>query len=637
MCGIAGLFHPSGAFDADEAERALEAASRSMAYRGPDASKVVSCLEDGLSLAHRRLSILDLDRRSDQPMASADGFLRIVFNGEIYNFKELREELRAEGACFRTESDTEVLLEGYARWGLEKLLPKLAGMFAFALFDHRTKTLHLARDRAGKKPLFYRDAGGTFAFASEMRALLALLPSRPGLDPEGLDAFLTLKFVPSPATLVQGVLKLPPGHLLSKRGSEPAKVERWWQPLGGKACASPEAALERTRELLATAVRRRLVSDVPVCLFLSGGIDSSLIASFLAESGSQGMAAYSIGYDDLPAYSEYPYARMVAERFKLDYRKVELGSKEVSRLLEDDTLVLDEPISDWVWVPLYQLSRRAHEDGFKVVLVGEGADELFFGYDVMQDGLEDLARARNPLWRAAAALGSAALGPVYRHASRGHIRYDFLRRLAAGEPAYLGSSVGFPRSLRPQVAGPELKERSKGDPALSFLLGLYALHAGSPQAGDDGALVSLVEFYAKMGEVLLQRVDRVSMLHSLEARAPFLDHELVEHAFALPQAWKLPDGRLKGHLRDLAAGRLPKEIVSRPKMGFSFPFKEWLRGGLGSVVERAFESSRLFQDGWVSGEFCRDLLAEHRSRLVDHAPRVWTLYSLSRWYDRWMA
>jgi asparagine synthase (glutamine-hydrolysing) len=180
-------------------------------------------------------------------------------------------------------------------------------------------------------------------------------------------------------------------------------------------------------------------------------------------------------------------------------------------------------------------------------------------------------------------------------------------------------------------------ERSRGGSALEFLRDLYALHAGSPQAADDAALVSLVEFYTKMGEVLLQRVDRVTMLHSLEARAPFLDHDLVEYAFALPGAWKLPDGRLKGHLRDFAAGRLPEEIVSRPKMGFSFPFKEWLRGDLGAVVESAFESSRLFKDGWVSGEFCRDMLSEHRNGLVDHAPRVWMLYSLARWYDRWMS
>ncbi|MFA6028956.1 MAG: asparagine synthase (glutamine-hydrolyzing) [Elusimicrobiota bacterium] len=634
MCGIAGLFQSGPGFDAEAARRLLERSAGAMAHRGPDAAGI-RVLPEGLGLAHRRLSILDLDPRSDQPMVSADGRFSIVFNGEVYNYRALREELRAEGGSFRTESDTEVVLEAARVWGLERLLPRLAGMFAFALHDARTGRLVLARDRAGKKPLFYCVEGGRISFASELRGLLPLMLRAPAPDADGIDDYLTLKFVPSPNTLLAGVRRLPPGHLLVQEAGGEPRVERWWQPYAAAATAGGSLE-ERLDGLLRTAVARRLVSDVPVCLFLSGGIDSGLIASYLGETGGAGMAAYTASYPDLPGYSETDAARLSARAFGLDHREVALDSAEVLRLLRDDALVLDEPVSDWVWVPLYGLCRRARADGFKVALVGEGSDETFFGYDVMLDALTTLGRARDPRWRLLARGASALLAPLYRATPRGHQRFDLWRRIAAGEPAYLGSSVGFPPSLHPHAAGPALGAR-RGERAIASVAGLYRLHAEHcPRKDDDEALVSLVEFYGKMSEILLQRVDRVSMLHALEARAPFLDHELVEFAFSLGPGTRLPGGRLKGLLRDFARTRLPSEICGRRKMGFSFPFKEWLRGELGSEVGRVFSSSRLFRDGWVRADFAARLLAEHRRGLADHAPRVWMLYSLARWYDRWV-
>ncbi len=636
MCGILGILRPQG-LEPEAARRRLKTAADLMAHRGPDAEGF--SVSGSIALGHRRLAILDLDPRANQPMLSKDGSVRAAFNGEIYNFRELREELRALGALFSTESDTEVLIEGYRAWGLGGLLPRLAGMFAFALHDARSDTLYLARDRAGKKPLFYCEEAGELLFASEAKALLSLRGKAAALDPAGLDAYLALKFVPSPGTLFAGVSKVPPGHYLEKRGQGAPRLERFWLPFGKRGVpASEKDCLEELDSLFSQAVRRRLVSDVPVCLFLSGGVDSTLIASELARAGVKDMSAYSIGYEDLPEYNEFEYSRLSAERFPLRYEEVRMDSRRTLSLLQDDALVLDEPISDWVWVPLHELSRRAHQDGFKVVLVGEGSDELFFGYDVMSGGVRDVRRFKNPLWRGAAALGAAALAPVYHRVRRGHRRYDLLRRAGSGEPPYLGSSVGFHASQRHQVAGPALKCSPDRRRAMAFIESLYRTFGEySPLPGDPESLVSFIEFYTKMGEVLLQRVDRVSMLHSLEARAPFLDHELAEFCFSLPASLKLPEGELKGLLKRHARGRIPDAIIDRPKMGFSFPFKEWLRKDLGAPVESTLRSSRLFSEGWVDGPFCLRLLAEHRSGLVDHAPRLWMLYSLARWYDRWIA
>ena len=635
MCGIAGLLGPEGRLDPEDARRRLEAAGKAQAHRGPDASGVVYLPDHGLGLSHRRLSILDLSSRSDQPLASHDGRYLVCYNGEVYNYRALRGELLERGAVLRTDGDTEVVIEGVRLWGVEGFLARAAGMFAFALYDLKERRLVLARDRAGKKPLYYAWGPSGLVFASEMAALWRLDPSRRALDAQGLDAWLTLRFSPSPSTLCPGVAKLQPGHWLeARKGSEPV-VRRYWSPLGRTTPAGE--LLDRVDAALSTAARRRLVSDVPVCLFLSGGLDSSLVASYLGAAG-QGLTAYSVGYEDLPAYNEFRYAQAVARKLSLDYREVVLPSSAALDTLRDDSLVLDDPVSDWVWVPLHELSRRAHADGFKVVLMGEGSDEVFFGYDVMLKGLRQLERWTRPGWRALAKAGSAALAPVYRRSRRGHSRYDLWRRAAAGEPVYLGSSVGFPRSQRHLVAGPRLREAALRDEGTAFVSRLYAEYAaGAADPKDLAGLVSYVEFSSKMTEVLLQRADRVTMRHSLEARAPFLDHELVELAFSIPEAGKIPGRRLKGLLKELARRSLPAEVVDRPKMGFSFPFKEWLRGPLAPAVGDCFSQSRLFSDGWVDGDFARRLLAQHRRGAVDHAPRIWALYSLARWYDRWIA
>ncbi len=319
-----------------------------------------------------------------------------------------------------------------------------------------------------------------------------------------------------------------------------------------------------------------------------------------------------------------------------------MTARAAATALTDDTQWPDEPVADWAWVPLAELSRRAHADGFKVALVGEGSDEIFFGYHAMEKGLALSRFWSRPSAQVGARVLAALLAPVYRRSRRGHRRYDLWRRVAAGEPVYLGSSVGFGVSQRHQVAGPALRahlaqDGAVLDPGGRFVAGLHAaFEREAPDPSDLPTRIAFIEFYTKMGETLLVRVDRITMQHSLEARCPFLDHELVEWAFALPGHEKLSQGRLKGHLKSVAERHLPPEIVHRRKMGFSFPFKEWLRGDLGGVVAAAFAGGRIFRDGWLDPGFPAALLAAHRGGRADHAPRLWALLTLSRWYDRWI-
>lgn len=633
MCGILGTYAPNnGGFDAAVVKAKLEHGLTLIRHRGPDAGAVEVWGARRLGFGHRRLSIIDLDARANQPMSS--GGVTIVFNGEIYNFKELRADLEKHGASFRTSSDTEVLLVGYQKWGLAALLKKCAGMFAFALWDDAAGKLFLARDRAGKKPLYWAEDAGTLSFGSELAAVQALRPRRAEMSRLGLEAFLTLKFAPSPLTLVDGLQKVPAGHYLEV-GPAGRRLMPYWSPLGA---ARPEGNPEDLVDAaLGVATRRRMVADVPVCLFLSGGIDSSLITHHIAETGAKGTAAYTVGYDDMPGYNEFDYARMVAAKYPVDHREVMVSSKQVQDVLLDESMVLDDPITDWVWVPLHFLSQRARADGFKVVLLGEGSDELFFGYDVMQKGLRDLHRFRFAAWRGLARAAYRIGQPIYAVSHRGHRRFDLWRRAATGAPVYWGSSIGFPRTQRAQLAGPALGPAGD-DPAGDFVARLYQRY--EREARDPEDLVNLIcftEFNTKMNEVLLHRVDRITMKSSLEARAPFLDHELCELAFSLPGDVKAPNGQLKGLLKEVALRHLPPPVVRRPKMGFSFPFKEWLRGPLGETVSQTFDKSRLFSDGWLDGPFCRRLLHEHRGGRIDHAPRLWMLYSLARWYDRWIA
>lgn len=580
-------------------------------------------------MSHLRLAIIDLDPRSNQPMLSEDGRWALVFNGEIYNFLELMKELAAAGVNFRTKSDTEVILRAAQVWGIERFLQRANGMFAFALHDRQQNVLHFGRDRLGEKPLFHTVRDDQFIFSSEMSALMALGPQ--SLSGSGLDAYLTLGFPLPQDHLVAGVRSVPPAHYLRvnlETGEQ--ELRRYWDVRGPQDTPLLNADVDELDAKVRHSIESRMIADVPLCGFLSGGIDSSLIAAIASQRSSLPYRTYCIGYENEDAHNEFEFARLVARQYKLDHHEIRLSISDAKERLLQLVGRLDEPISNWVWLPLDFLSSRARADGYKVAMVGEGADEVFFGYNSMLKSLAELDHAPAAWKHPVLNLISKAVAPF---AKTGHKTHDLWRRLGQG-PHYMGTSFAFPRTQRPRIAGARLVESGRPASGYQFIADLQSqLRSLGPH--DNVDLISYTELYAKMTEVLVRRVDRITMLHGLEARAPFLDHELIEYVFRLTGQKRLVNGEKKGWLRQVALRHIPRECVVRKKQGFSFPFRNWVRQEFRPLVEERFNEGGIFQDQWLRKEFALGLLRKHLSGERDYSPQIWHLYTLALWYDRW--
>lgn len=632
MCGIFGIVHLKDKpldFNQDKFVQALG----SIKHRGPD--HIGHYSDPKFTFGHARLSILDLDPRSNQPMLLENGKYVLTFNGEIYNFKEIKAELEIQGEKFNTESDTEVILIAYRAWGMDKFLEKALGMFAFALVDKVLDKVFLVRDRFGKKPLFCYFSEKDFAFASELAPLFKYFPKFK-LNPSGLDAYLTLNFSPSNDHLLDGVKSIPPScyGVLSLNQND-LKIIRYWNPFIHTKERSNTYSVEELEHELERAVKDRLVSDVPVCGFLSGGIDSSLISAMVSKHHPGTYRTYCIGYEGQDKYNEFEYADMVAKQYKLDHHNITVSLDEAKQVLMNVGDMLDEPISNWVWVPLHLLSARVRQDNYKVVLVGEGADELFYGYNSFQQNLEYIKQARSNPWKFS--VPHNLLGFLSPHAMEGHRRFDLWRRVAENDPVYMGTSFGITKTLRNKVAGEALLARGNPSAGYEYMKMVQNdLAKVSHGKFDDVDLISYTEIYGKMIEVLVRRVDRVSMLSSIEARAPFLDHKLAELVFRTMGEARIDNNVKKAWLKKVARKYIPNECIDRKKMGFSFPFEQWLYSEMGDVVHERFQESKIFKDGWLNQEYCLKILAHHRSKKRDYAPRIWSLYTLATWYDRWM-
>lgn len=631
MCGIFGIVNLSNNSSFDEG--AFKHALSTINHRGPDYQG--THVDPEFIFGHARLSILDLDPRSNQPMLLEDGKYVLTFNGEIYNFHDIRKELEAEGVKFRTESDTEVILLAYRSWGMDKFLEKALGMFAFGLFDKKLNKLFLVRDRFGKKPLFCHFSEKTFGFASELAPLFKYYPKFK-LNPSGLDSYLTLNFSPFNDHLVEGIKSVPPGcYGVLDVENKDLKLHRYWNPFQHTQKRINNYSVEELEHELERAVKDRLISDVPVCGFLSGGIDSSLISAFVAKNSNHPYRTYCIGYEGQDKYNEFEYADIVAKKYKLDHHNITVTLDDAKKVLMSVGDQLDEPISNWVWVPLHLLSKKVRDDGYKVVLVGEGADELFHGYNSFAEALKNLEKSRSQSWKYT--IPHQMLGWASDYSVQGHRRFDMWRRVAENDPVYMNTSFGIPKTLRNKLAGEAL------------------LHSGNPSAGydyiklvqndlakvsggnfDDVDLIAYTEIYSKMIEVLVRRVDRISMLSSIEARAPFLDHKVAELVFRTMGKSRIDGNVKKAWLKKVARKHIPAECIDRKKMGFSFPFEQWLYGEMGNVVHERFQESKIFKDGWLNQKYCLGILNDHRSKKRDYAPRIWSLYTLATWYDRWM-
>lgn len=624
MCGIWGTLRLGQSSPPIDQELFLSSLKR-IRHRGPDF--LGHHFHDRFAFGHARLSILDLDPRSHQPMKSSDEKVILTYNGEIYNFHQIREQLSKEGLRFHTTSDTEVILKAYQAWGLHRFIEKAEGMFAFSLMDLEKNKLYLVRDRLGKKPLFYHSSDKCFFFSSEISPLHHYL-GHLEINPEGLNTYLNLNFSPYSSHLYKGVFAVPPAHYIDfDLDSLEMTFIRYWQPFQGQ--RSSNYSVDELEETLQSAVEKRLIADVPVCGFLSGGVDSSLIASF-ASHKQKNFRSYCIGYEGQEKYNENEYAQLVADKFKLDHHEVTISLAESKKTLLEIGSLLDEPISNWVWVPLYHLSKRVKDDAYKVVLVGEGADELFHGYNSYDKALKNIQKTS----RLKSLMGDALIGWAAKHTNQGHKSFDHWRRTKGDGPLYMGTSLNFPQTLLSQVTGKNSSSNTIADKYISDLH--LDLKKFSQEQYDHVDLIAYTEIYAKMIEVLVRRVDRITMLNSIEARAPFLDHKLIELVFKTMGQNRIDQGTKKAWLKKVASRHIPHECINRKKMGFSFPFSAWLHGELGKTIEEKFIESAIFQDEWLNKDYALSILRDHQAHKRDYAPKIWSLYTLAAWYDHWI-
>ncbi|MGD8377585.1 MAG: asparagine synthase (glutamine-hydrolyzing), partial [Acidobacteriota bacterium] len=588
MCGILGALALDGSADGIT-EPYLTAMRDTMRHRGPDGAATWIAPDGRLGLAHRRLAIIDPAPEAAQPMRNADGSLWITYNGEIYNHAEVRTELEATGRYrWSTDhSDTEVILHAFAEWGID-CLDRLRGMFAFGLWDARRRELWLVRDRIGIKPLYYSVHHGRLTFASEIKALLADPHQDRAISEEGLFHYLSFLTTPAPGTLFEGIHKLPAGTWIRATPSGEMREQRYWDvwdhttPLTG--VSEDEIAARLLGELRA-AVRYRKVSDVPVGVFLSGGIDSSTNAALFSEGETRPVRTFSIGYDrDYGSYvNELQYARMMAEAVGSDHHELRLTIDDLLEFLPRMVQLQDEPIADPVCVPVYYVSKLARDNGVIVCQVGEGADELFCGYPSWKRALDLQRWSDLPVPGALKRLGLAGLRAFGKGESQ---PYERLRRAAEGIPVFWSGAEAFPEARKRRLLSPRLRSRFAGRTSWEVLRPLHERFL--EKAWEPSALhwMSYTDLSLRLPELLLMRVDKMSMGVSLEGRVPFLDHRFVELALSIPTAVKIPGGSLKHILKRAVRGLIPDELIDRKKQGFGVPVSEWLLDRLGDEIRR---------------------------------------------------
>jgi asparagine synthase (glutamine-hydrolysing) len=633
MCGITGwanLDSNTPAGDGDEAVlHSLHAMCEAIRHRGPDSEGLWT--DTGVALGMRRLSVIDL-HTGDQPVYSTDRSVIVMMNGELYNYREVRADLEKLGYKFTTNSDTEILPHLYRQYG-DDLLEHVSGMFVFALWDKTKKRLLIARDRFGEKPLYYGIFGGKLIFASEPKSLLEHPDVRPELNLEALRSFLSFDYVPAPLSIYQGISKLPAAHKMVLENGE-LKIARYWSLSFKKPARTPSVkeAAEHLKDLLSDAVRRQLVSDVPLGILLSGGVDSSTVAAFAVRHASEKVKTFSIGFEE-DSFDESKFARQVALHLGTEHYEDRLSVETAAGLISEIGSWLDEPLSDPSLLPTFLLSRfvRRH---VTVALGGDGGDEIFAGYPmyyghrmaqiydalpafvrkgVIEPVVNNLPVSSKNLsfdYKAKRFVAAANYDTVTRHHSWfGSFSLDGQQRLLARD-VLAHTSADIYRGAKDLLAGCDAENRLE---QMQFL---------------D------MNFY--MAEDILSKVDRASMAVSLEVRAPFLDPRVAEYAAGLPPEYKLRGNKGKYILKEAVKDLLPKNILQRPKKGFGIPIAQWLRGKLNPLLRDMLSAERLKKQGLFDPEYVEKLLAEHEQKKASHHKELWTLLVFQLWYEKFL-
>jgi asparagine synthase (glutamine-hydrolysing) len=632
MCGINGVFDFRGAGGALEPALAV-AMNRAIAHRGPDDEGNWEAPDGRVLLGHRRLSILDLSAAGHQPMTAPGGAV-IVFNGEIYNFKELRPGLG--GAPFASDTDTEVLLRLYERDG-ERCVADLNGMFAFAIWDPARRRLVLARDRIGIKPLYYTLLGGRFAFSSEVKALLTLPWVRAELDEAALCHFLTFNHLSPPQTMFRGIHKLEPGHLMVVGAGGIERDAPYWEASYDEALPADEPALAaHIEEALRRSVRYQMVSDVPVGTFLSGGVDSSAVVALMSEVSPGPVRSFTIGFDEAPGYDERDHARRIAERFGCDHHERLVTREEIVDFLPRVVEIYDEPLADATSIPIWFLSQLARQTGTKVILTGDGSDEIFCGYrnwlryHRLQGAYGALQALPGPARRALAGL-AARLGedsPLQ----------EILTRAARRQEFFWGGAGGFKDSTRRQVLSAGFAARLGGVDLHEHVAGLRRYFNRVAPADRRGSMVDWMAFVGLKDIVpnfYMYRADRLGMAHSIELRVPFLDHHFVRTALSVPARWKVQGGEPKYILKRALERIVPRDALYRRKQGFCVPLELWMQQSIVAHLERR-AAGFCAETGLFDAAGIGNLVAQARAGNASVVHGLWNLYFLMTWFDRWL-
>ena len=633
-----------------------------MAHRGPDGYGIWTAPDRKCVLGHRRLSIIDLSDLAAQPMSNAQGTVTLTFNGEIYNHADVRKELQALGKyVWKTDhSDTEMILHAYEEWGVD-CVKKFYGMFAVGIYDARDAgrpVVHLIRDRVGVKPIYFtKTRGGEWLFASEIRALTAHPDVTPEMDHTAFWHYLTFIITPAPLTLFKGIFKLPAGHILTIDHRGEAKAMQYWDckpdrstTFSEKELSEADAVAELTR-LLKKSIARRMVADVPFGVLLSGGVDSSMNVALMSELMSRPVTTFTIGYKGKEDYNEFQFARRVSQRYKTDHHEVLIDRNEMQSFLPLLVRLQDEPIADNVCIPLYFLSKLVKDSGTTVVQVGEGADENLLGYwwcehyRRLYESVYQPARQGKSWWKR---IASALDEPRAALSGEG---LEVQQRAERGQELFWGGAACWWGDRRAQLTPNREPFRSKIDCPVPGLVpdGQRQLDSHAVVADYVGGLtghlvepevlqkIPYLEMKLRLPEHLLMRVDKLTMAHAVEARVPFLDHELVEFVTRVPPAYKLKDTVGKSLLKKAAEPYLDHDMIYRQKQGFGAPMEEWFsEGDFGQRCLAAFDRSAFAKEGYFDNDYFRGLLKQQMAGGGGHSFQLWTVLNAVLWHESWI-
>mgnify|MGYP001577216397 FL=1 len=633
MCGIAGVFHFKNSNQTNE--NLLQRMSDTIAHRGPDDSGSYVSRNRKLGFGFKRLSIIDLSPAGHQPMTNETNDIWVMFNGEIYNFESLKKELQQKGHAFKSKTDTETIIHNYEEKGINAI-NDLNGMFAIALWDEKRQKLFLVRDRLGIKPLYYTIQNGSIIFGSEIKAILEHPGIKRKLNEKALFHYLTFSCCPAPFTLFEGIKKLPAGHYL-EIDENGVKETQYWDAITQKKTGNEKYLTENIRELLKDSVNQQMVCDVPFGVFLSGGIDSSTNVALMTEARGKSVDSFSVNVKGLPKYDEFMWARKVADAFKSNHHEITVGAQDLMSFLPTLAANADDPNGDPVCFPLYYVSKLIRDSGVIMAQVGEGSDELFAGYNqylltvnFWKKWWKKLEKLPQPLKKLLFDLSKITKNPAY------DLHKEQLRKLEAAEEFFWGGAIAFGEETKWDLMSEGFRSRMEGCSSFDVVKPYYdKIDSEAPETDFLNRMIYL-ELKIRLPELLLMRVDKITMANSIESRVPFLDHRLVELAMQIPMNLKIKNNISKYILKEAVRGIIPNEIIDRKKQGFAAPVAEWLKNDLKTQLSEILMKSKIWEADLFNRKAVEKLIEDHQNGKADLSFKIWNLITLSLWFDRYM-